>query len=395
MSRERATIASILLAAVACGRSTPTSAPLPMPSPPAAPSVAERREALSGTSREVRTELKIATWNLEWLNADVGTGNVKRTVEDYARLRKYADRLDADVVAFQEVDGEDAAKRVFSPERHAFHIASQPIEQLTGFAFKKSLSIAKNPDYAELDVGNVRAGADLTITFGGAQLRLMSVHLKSGCFDQPLTDPSDACKKLKHQLPKLEAWIDARAGEGVPFAVLGDFNRRLFKRPDEPFWKEIDDANPPDADLSSATDGQTAQCWDSAFPQFIDHLVLSKSGAALLKPGSFAQHVYDSTDEAKKDVLSDHCPLSIVLASATGSGTVPVDAGTPSPSQDAGSAGGGAREAALEASRATSTPPARRSTTCQVARPTPRRRSSSTGASDSSTRRLRRTQRVG
>jgi len=318
-----------------CGSTPPPDAATPTATTPTVsegPADASAPPAVDAGAPPV--ELKIATWNLEWLNAKDDTGNVKRKPEDYDRLKGYADKLNADVVAFQEVDGDAAAARVFDAARYAIHLTSESDIQRTGFAYKKTLSVTKNPDYNELDVGSVRAGADMTVEFGGTKLRLMSVHLKSGCFDDPLTSTKDACKKLVLQLPKLEAWIDARAGEGVAFGVLGDFNRRLFKRPDEPFWLEIDDSTPPEADLASPTDGQTGQCWDQEFPQLIDHLVLSKSGTALVKAGSFTQHVYDAADKPKKGVLSDHCPLSVVLVSS-GGGATPTDAGTPPPS-DAG-----------------------------------------------------------
>ena len=44
----------------------------------------------------IDTRLRVATWNLEWLNRRDGTGPVKRVEADYARLRRYADKLDAD-----------------------------------------------------------------------------------------------------------------------------------------------------------------------------------------------------------------------------------------------------------------------------------------------------------
>lgn len=66
-------------------------------------------------------ELKLATWNLEWLTdrhdgdralpADVHP----RNAEDIDRLRSYAAELDADVIAIQEVDGRNVAARVFPP----------------------------------------------------------------------------------------------------------------------------------------------------------------------------------------------------------------------------------------------------------------------------------------
>jgi endonuclease/exonuclease/phosphatase family metal-dependent hydrolase len=262
--------------------------------------------------------LKLATWNLEWLNAEPGKGPVKRSEEDYSRLRKYAERLDADVVALQEVDGEAAAARVFPSDVYELHVAEQTTAQRTGFAVRKTLPMRRHADYLDLDVGGVRAAADIAVALGPHAVRLLSVHLKSGCFDQPLDGRSNACRKLGLQLPKLEAWIDARAAEGAAFAVLGDFNRRLFQEPAEPFWKELDDATPPESDLAAPTEGQRPSCWDRQYAQFIDHIVLSKSGHALMKVGSFTQHLYDESDEPKKSVLSDHCPLSVVLSSSRG-----------------------------------------------------------------------------
>jgi hypothetical protein len=193
----------------------------------------------------------------------------------------------------------------------------------------------KYADVRELDVGGVRVGVDLGVRFANRELRLLAVHLKSGCFDGPLTKTSSSCEKLAAQLPKLEAWIDARAAERVPFAVLGDFNRRLFARPDEPFWAELDDSEPPEADLSSPGMGHSAECWGAKYPQFISHIVLGKSTALLMKPGSFTEHRYDAVDRPKKGVISDHCPLSVVIGSVP-SGPVArsadADAGsTPSP----------------------------------------------------------------
>ena len=46
--------------------------------------------------------------------------------------------------------------------------------------------------------------------------------------------------------------IDDRAAEGIPFIVLGDFNRR-FDASDDEFWQAIDDGKPRNADLRYLT----------------------------------------------------------------------------------------------------------------------------------------------
>ncbi len=275
------------------------------------------------------TSLKVATWNLEWLYRTSGAGTVRRTDADYERLEAYANRLAADVIAVQEVDGEDALRRVFDDATYDYHVASQPGVQLTGFAYRSGLAVVEHPDYAELDVGGVRNGTELTVVVNGQPLRLLNVHLKSGCFDEPLSTPSNACTKLKAQLPILERWIDARAAANEPFLVLGDFNRRM--RAGEAFYTELDDGQPANADLTLATEGRASRCWGGTYAQLVDHLVLSRDATPWMIEGSFAQLDYDAADAPFKATLSDHCAVSIMLrpgalpprAEAVGSGGSP------------------------------------------------------------------------
>jgi len=158
--------------------------------------------------------LKLATWNLYWLDSDLGDGEVRRAERDYQRLRRYARRLDADVVAFQEVEDERAARRVFEPDRYAVVLERRQGEQRVGFAYKRALaargvSVRRNPDLEALDVGGLRHGVDITLVASGRELRLLNVHLKAGCYSDAARD-ARACRKLKAQLGPLERWIDAR-----------------------------------------------------------------------------------------------------------------------------------------------------------------------------------------
>lgn len=257
----------------------------------------------------------MASWNIAWLNADAGAGPVPRQHEDYERLRSYAAELDADIVALQEVDGEQAAGRVFDPNVYAFHFAAGGGAQRTGFAFRRSLEVTLHPDHAELARGNLRGGADLSVTTRGGRLRLLAVHLKSGCpsgGEHSAPTRSDACRKLAVQLPALEAWVDARAQEQVPFAVLGDFNRRWTSAHADWFFDDLDDASPPEADLDSPTRSQTVTCWTGAMPS-VDHLVLSRQLQERVLPGSFETLRYRASDLPHRARLSDHCPILVGL----------------------------------------------------------------------------------
>ena len=67
--------------------------------------------------------LRLATWNLENLHAQDGQStylepdpSVKRTATDYDRIRCYVRLYDPDILAVQEVDGEEALSRVVDTE---------------------------------------------------------------------------------------------------------------------------------------------------------------------------------------------------------------------------------------------------------------------------------------
>ncbi len=264
-------------------------------------------------------EIEIATWNIAHLRPAEGTGSIRREKEDYERLQQYAGELDADVIALQEVDGAEAAARVFSSDAYNFYFSERNNVQRTGFAVRKTLTVTHNPDLSELGIdGNLRHGTDITVHVDGTPLRLLSVHLKSGCFSQDLSNGSRACRRLKSQVPVLESWIDDRATEGAAFAILGDFNRRFdedenIATPGESLWNEIDDGTPTGLDLSRINAGLTSQCWNGEFPVYIDHLVVNNLAANWVVEGSFDQIVYQMAHTAHKQELSDHCAISAKL----------------------------------------------------------------------------------
>ena len=108
--------------------------------------------------------LQLATWNLEWLMTpqthaalrlhcvpEGEPGAPVRSIpcdvarqrsrgrEDFDKLAEYAARLDADVIAIQEVDGPEAAKLVFRD--HDFCFTARRAVQNTGFAIRRGRGI--------------------------------------------------------------------------------------------------------------------------------------------------------------------------------------------------------------------------------------------------------------
>jgi len=260
-------------------------------------------------------DLKIATWNMEWLtlrpagDPELPEGVIPKHAEDRALLQRYALALNADIVALEEVDGPGPAAEIFPPDRYRLFFTQDNVVQRVGFAVKRGLTIIQNPDLVSLDVlrgarHSLRSGADITLKLDGSILRLLGVHLKSGCQQAPLSGSGRTCDTLHRQLPALQGWIAQRREEGVPFVVLGDFNRRMDAH------DELETALAQTAPLLRVTEGQATPCWGGN--AFIDHIFLGGAARGWMAPQSMRVMIYREGPEAKER-LSDHCPVSVRL----------------------------------------------------------------------------------
>jgi endonuclease/exonuclease/phosphatase family metal-dependent hydrolase len=268
-------------------------------------------------------ELKIATWNIAWLtlraasDPDLPRNLTPRQPGDFTLLAEYARRLDADVVALQEVDGPDAAARIFPPRDYAFFFPDERDIQRTGFAVKRSLRAIRNADLAELDLApharfSQRRGTDITVESEGRMLRLLSVHLNAGCREGPL-DPQRGreCENLSRQSEVLAGWVAQRRAENSAFIILGDFNRRIPDARDDLLLR-LNAAAP----LHRLNEGVSNPCWADARGgrPFISHIFLGGSARNWAVANSLRVMVYAERDPALRDRLSDHCPVSFRLA---------------------------------------------------------------------------------
>ena len=271
------------------------------------------------TGPTVGPTIKLASWNMEHLAVRNGSGCRPRSDADYAAMRAYVEGLGADVIAIQEVESQAAAERVFDPalytvviedrvgtQRGGFCRGREGLTinaQRTGFAIRKGVAFDRQSDFTAVQVGNpdLRSGVDLIVRpRGGDPIRVLSVHLKSGCSSG---DRNEACPVLFEQVSVMERWIDDRSAEGVRFAVLGDFNRRLGMANDA-VWTDWDDASPPDADLALASGDQSARC-NPRYRDYIDFIVLDRRATADLR--GFEEKTFEG------EGLSDHCAITVLL----------------------------------------------------------------------------------
>lgn len=266
-------------------------------------------------------QLKLASWNLEWLMTASSAHALRlacrgpapprgepcdivpaqRSAADVARLARYARRLDADVVALQEVEGAAAAERLFPG--YAFCFTGRRDRQNVGFAVRRTLAHRCEPDLDALSLDDrVRRGARLILFPDGATpLHLLAVHLKSGCSREPLDSGRRECTLLARQTPVLADWVAAQRRAGHGFAVLGDFNRDLRRDP-LPLGAGLSDPGAASAFVPCHA-GQP-------FTGYIDYIVLG--GWLAARPSRFERVRYDDRD-AQDFRLSDHCPVAVIV----------------------------------------------------------------------------------
>jgi hypothetical protein len=290
--------------------------------------------------------LTIATWNMEWMmrpevfdalapacfgRGSRATGHERAipcdlvpkgrwSEADFSRSRDFAATRPVDVFVLQEIDGRDAAAKLFPDRRFCF--TRRRAVQNVGFAIRKGIRYRCHPDLEALGLpgDEVRWGADLTLEPGTPrEVRLLAVHLKASCNRDPLTSERPDCRLLRAQVPVLESWIDARARAGDAFGVVGDFNRR-FDAERKParddrgrlvaLWPEIDDGEPAGADLVNPAEGRGAVGCNNGHGERmpIDYLILGERLAGRRVPGSFRTHPYPDGGR-----WPDHCVISIQL----------------------------------------------------------------------------------
>jgi endonuclease/exonuclease/phosphatase family metal-dependent hydrolase len=211
--------------------------------------------------------------------------------------------LNADLVAIEEVDGFSAATKVFPRELYSVHMTRDHVVQRVGIAVRRGLKYDINPDVTALATNHLRSGADITLHLGASDLRVLAVHLKTGCRNQPLPRTHDrSCLELRDQVPALAEWITARGQEGIPFVILGDFNRWMDGR--DTFVAALRQAAP----LVRATEGQSSPCWGAE--NFIDHILAGGAASGWMRQDTLRVLTYHE-DPSMKERLSDHCPVSV------------------------------------------------------------------------------------
>lgn len=340
-------------------------------------------------------DVVLGNWNIQTLiypgdPKTVFPDDYVRKDADYADLKRWRDMLAADILFLQEVTSPAALDAVFPVAEGWQHCISGQFAEAEGQAAApvctKSGMMAVKPttaervqypgvalrpgsplklvdisDYKLLDVKfkdngvlrNLRWGLDITVEAqSGKRLRVLDVHLKSGCFDDFVhfslwnTDPATAgpkdkaCDTLGQQMYPLRQWIEAREAAGDAWMIVGDFNRRFDAQPGsipDEVWtgmsgysanrEGIDRDGRPDIEIFRQPYANMSVCWRQfrqpnpasiANPDGynilpIEFFIYGKKTAAMVTVESETQFPWPSPTLDDKKRLSDHCPSNLKI----------------------------------------------------------------------------------
>ena len=161
------------------------------------------------------------------------------------RLAKFIEeRLTADVIAFQEVSGEQSIKDILAKQGLDYKVCSYRGHSIQKLAFawsKKLRADASCTVYEPLalsGMNSLRPGLKLTLKFDKDTISFLNVHLKSSCVTflesldsngkGQLSGTDQACVILQQQIKPLKNWLDKTLENENKLVLLGDFNRNLW-----------------------------------------------------------------------------------------------------------------------------------------------------------------------
>jgi endonuclease/exonuclease/phosphatase family metal-dependent hydrolase len=176
----------------------------------------------------------IGSFNIEWLGDNTPDDRKPRTVDDLALCAEIVRETNADILAVQEVENEEALERLcaFLPD-YRFALISSGGKQNVGFLYKRSVQVdwVKEFDLVNVERGRTRSGALMQCVVGGDSLWALALHLKSTSRADSTLELRERSRFLRRaQAERLRVWTDSLLSVSSPsifarnLCILGDLN---------------------------------------------------------------------------------------------------------------------------------------------------------------------------
>lgn len=275
-----------------------------------------------------KKSLTIATWNAEHLAFPISDGCRPRNEQEIVKLQAYARSLNADIVALQEVASREAIAAVFSEDEWQILVSSRPdsktydcrgsgltsTQQKVAYAVRKEVEVLDIDTLADFGLANpgLRHGLELTVATPLGKLKLLNVHMKSGCFvdsyEKGARDGKEACISFAQQTDMLVDWVEKQQNSQIPVVLLGDFNHRL-SAPYNQLTQRLMQAGESTIGLENTS--QSLIGCHPYYPAPIDHIWVGRLSDNRYQKSAQVHHYDDMSVNA---MLSDHCALTLELS---------------------------------------------------------------------------------
>jgi endonuclease/exonuclease/phosphatase family metal-dependent hydrolase len=279
------------------------------------------------TGFDAQQTVTVGTFNIAWLGDGMGD-RMARTEADIQRIAEVIRDANADVLALQEIENEEALKRVVRllPEyRFVMPTASatNASKQRLAVLFKHFVALTPLGEYTPLAIDAVRHRAGFVVRCSvvssswfsrdSLQWVMMVVHFKS----TSQADSTDALKDSSRSVRRLQAertaqWLDSVQRHEPNVVVLGDMN----DAPSRTISRTSKRGSTLDALMAHTTTGSATFLTEGmksckhALWQSIDHMLVSAAMNALYVPQSMTMVAFPqqySHEQAAR--VSDHCPV--------------------------------------------------------------------------------------
>ncbi len=259
--------------------------------------------------------ITLGTFNMEWFGDNSADDHKPRSETDDKLLAVVLGDIDADVLAVQEVENEEALKRLLQhiakESSSEYHIAlgASGGKQKVGFLYRKPVELVsvREIDAIAVEKGRTRAGLLALFRVGGLEWAMLAVHLKS-------TSRADSTPELVQRSLALRT---AQAVEILTFTnsfhqalptkplfILGDFN-------DSPRKKRTTLDTLKHAPNLTFLTADLASCSYSGLPA-IDHIIASSSATGRVLRGTLRTVNFRAMlSEKASERVSDHCPVVV------------------------------------------------------------------------------------
>ncbi|TGK31795.1 endonuclease [Leptospira gomenensis] len=243
--------------------------------------------------------LKLVSFNAMFLYDEIGDetafprGRIPRKEIDFERIRTHLQRIDPDWIALQEVENENAVRKILPNSYDCAVTRTRGYDQEIGVCWKKKFRPVFISERSEIAVfPGARKGLEIEFVVGNRRISVLNIHLKAGSDERSI-------RIRKEQLRALNRILREKRN----FFLLGDFNIALAK--DSASWKLLSEG----VALKNPGRFTKPNCW--GHKRRIDFILTDLPVAKnALESVPFPEDDGDfDGDPLSEKTLSDHCPI--------------------------------------------------------------------------------------